>query len=242
MIEPEVPATPELPATAGDPDDDPAGGLDGDVSTGAGVPPSRQVLFVVGGGMILVLVAALGAAALLSTGDTSRPHATSAAADPIVLSPSVDPGSEPASGPASEPAGGPPVGSASPQPGPTPTRAGPTRTPTVQKTTAAPPPVGSQVTSARITVSPDSKQGICDPGNDLVYVHVTITVSQPGVRLRFSVNGGGEHGGIAQSKTYTESWPISVPHTAGDHRIGLKVTAPSSATDTAIYRFTCIGH
>ncbi len=192
--------------------------------------------------MILVLAASLGVAALLSTGDTSRPQATSAAADSIVPSPSVEPGSEPASEPASAPAGGQPAGSASPQPGPTPTKAGPTRAPTTQKTTAAPPPAGSQVTSARITLSPASRQGICDPGTDLVQVHVTITVSQPGVRLRYSVNGGGERSGIAQAKTYTDSWPINVPHVAGDHRIGLKVTAPSSATGSAIYTFTCIGH
>jgi hypothetical protein len=219
VIEPDVPAAPEMPAPAA-------------------APPSRQVLFVVGGGLILVLVAALGAAALInSAGDTGRPRVKSAAADPIVLSPSADPSSDPASAPASEPAGGPTSGPASPQPGPTPTKAGPTRTPTTPKTTAA----GSQVTSARITVSPTSRQGSCDPGNDFVTVHVTITVSQPGVRLRFSVNGGGERGGIAQSTPYTDSWPISVPHAAGEHRVVLKVTAPSSATSTAIYTYTCVG-
>ncbi len=232
MIESEVPATPEPPATVG--------GLDGDVGTGAGgPPPARQVLFVVGGGLVLVLGAALGVAALLPTGNTTRPRATSAAADQIVLSPSVDPGSDMASAPASEP----PAGSASPPPGPaTPTKAGPTRTPTPRNTTAAPPPAGAQVTSARVTVSPDSRQGTCDPGNDLVSVHVTVTVSQPGVRVSFSVNGGADHSGIAQSKTYTDSWPISIPHTAGEHRITLKVIYPSSATDTAIYTYTCIGH
>jgi hypothetical protein len=224
VTEPEEPATPAPPTPAADP---------------AVKPPSRQVLFVVGGGMIAALVASLGVAVLLPNGDPARPHTTSAAADPIVLSPSANPssapGSAPASGPAGEPAASP---SASPKPGPTTTTAGHTRTPTAQKTTAA----GSQVTSARITLSPASTQSHCDPGTDLVTVTVTVTVSQPGVRLRFSVNGGGEHGGIAQSKTYTESWPIFIQHTAGDHRVGLTVTAPSNATDTAIYKVTCVGH
>lgn len=208
----------------------------------AAAPPSRQVLFVVGGGLILVLAAALGVTALISSGDTSPPHAKVAAADHIVPSPPATPPVDASGAPASEPASAPATEPAGSQAAPTPTKAAPTRTPAAPRTTAAPPPAGSQVTAAQITVSPDSKRGFCDPGSDLVTVHVTITVSQPGVRLRFTVNGGGEHGGIAQSKTYTDSFPISIPHVAGEHRVELKVSAPSIASSTAIYTFTCGGH
>jgi hypothetical protein len=68
---------------------------------------------------------------------------------------------------------------------------------------------------------------------------VTITVSVPDVRLRYTVDGGKELGTMMRSKTYTDTWEANAKRAAGTYTSTLKVTAPSAASDTATFRYTC---
>ncbi|MET7418466.1 hypothetical protein [Dactylosporangium sp. NPDC005555] len=206
MIEPEEPSRPVWLT----PEKDPEPAAEG----------SRQTLLLVGGGaVVLVLVAGLAAFALFSGGsEPDRPHARSAAAEPVVA---VSP-AEPAPGESATP------GTAAPSTA----KAAPTPTPTQNK---------PRVTTASISVEPAGMTGPCPrvPRSVRVKVTVTITVSTPEVQVRYTVDGGKEHSATPQSKTYTDSWEAEVRRAAGTSTSTLKVTAPSAASDTATFTYTC---
>lgn len=231
VIESDEPEPPKWLTPDSDPDSPLNSGADGgadsgaDGGSGSSGPGSRQTLLLVGGGaVVLVLVAGLAVFGLYSaTAGTTRPRPKSAAAEPIVLVPSAEPGAE------------------------TPTQAGtpssmPTKTtPAPAKTTVAASPGRSQVTAASFSVEPASASGPCPRMTRYVRVtmKVTITVSVPEVRLRYTVDGGKELGTVMRSKTYTDTWETNVKRAAGTYTSTLKVTAPSAASDTATFTYTC---
>jgi hypothetical protein len=197
---------------------------------GAAGSGSRQTLLLVGGGAaILVLVAGLAAFGLYSASTDAapaHPRPKSAATDPIVLMPTGTEAATPS--PADSPSGttaGAPVRS----------------TPAAAKTTVAASPGKPQVTAASISVEPASVTGPCTRPARYVRVtmKVTITVSVPEVRLRYTVDGGKELGTVMRSRTYTDSWEANAKREAGTYTSVLKVTAPSATSDTATFRYTC---
>ncbi|MEV4508795.1 hypothetical protein AB0K00_07535 [Dactylosporangium sp. NPDC049525] len=228
MIESEQPEPPAwlTPDSDGDSESD-SGSEPG--SHRAGAAGSRQTLLLVGGGaVILVLVAGLAAFGLYSaSADTARPRPKSAATDPVVLVPTgpADPNADPAA-------------EAAPA---TPTATPAKTTPAAAKTTVAASPGKSQVTAASITIEPASASGPCPRSTRYIRVtmKVTITVSVPEVRLRYTVDGGKELGTTMRSKTYTDSWEANAKREAGTYTSVLKVTAPSAASDTATFKYTC---
>ena len=154
-----------------------------------------------------------------------RGRAVSAATDPIVLVPtgSADPDAVAAAEPA------------------TPDSSPAKTTPAAAKTTVTASPGGPRVTAASISVEPASVTGPCPRQERYVRVtmKVTITVSVPDVRLRYTVDGGKELGTMMRSKTYTDTWEANAKRAAGTYTSTLKVTAPSAASDTATFRYTC---
>ena len=68
---------------------------------------------------------------------------------------------------------------------------------------------------------------------------VTISVSVPEVQLRYTVDGGKELSTVMRSRTYTDTWEANVRRAAGTYTPVLKVTAPSAASDTATFKYTC---
>lgn len=193
-----------------------------------GAPGSRQTLLLVGGGaVVLVLVAGLAAFGLYSaSGDTARPRPKSAAADPIVPVPSGTP-----SDLSAEPAAA----------GPSPTGTPAKSTPAAARTTVTASPGRPQVTAASITVEPASVTGPCPRSTRYVRVTmtVTITVSVPDVRLRYTVDGGKELGTTMRSRTFTDTWEANAKREAGTFTSVLRVTAPSAASDTATFKYVC---
>jgi hypothetical protein len=194
----------------------PDSGSDTGSDTGSG---SRQTLLLIGGGAVmLALVAGLAAVGLYSaSADTPRRHPKSAATDPVALVP-TGPGADPAAAPG-------PTGS--------PARS----TPAAARTTVA----ASRVTAASISIEPAGVTGPCPRSTRYVRVtmKVTITVSVPEVRLRYTVDGGKELDTVMRSRTYTDTWESNVRRTAGTYTSVLKVTAPSAASDTATFTYTC---
>jgi len=192
-------------------------------------PGSRQTLFLVGGGaVILVLVAGLAVFGLYSaSNDTTRPRPRSAAADPVVLVPSDDPSG--LTGPTDAP-----DATASPT---VPART----TPSAKTTVTASQSSGPRVTAASISVEPAGVTGPCPRATRYVRVtmQVTVTVSVPDVRLRYTVDGGKELGTMMRSRTYTDTWEANVKREAGTYTSVLRVTAPSVASDTATFKYTC---
>lgn len=237
MIESEQPEPPAwLTPDSGSDGSAGEGGGDGDsdgdpgrhAAAGSG---SRQALLLVGGGaVVLVLVAGLAAFGLYSaSNESARPRPKSAATDPIVLVPSgspTDPNADPAA-----------VSTAEASPAGTPSKSAPA----AAKTTVAASPGRSQVTAASITIEPASVTGPCprSPRYVRVTMKVTITVSVPGVRLRYTVDGGKELGTVTQSRTYTDTWEANARREAGTYTSVLKVTAPSAASDTATFKYVC---
>ncbi len=228
MIESEQPDPPAWLTPDRDSD-----GSDGGADSGDGYPGrhsaggSRQTLLVVGGGaVVLVLVAGLAVFGLYSaSSDTARPRPKSAAADPIMPVPSdsqADPNADL---------------TAVPSPSGTPAKT----TPAAAKTTVAASPGRPQVTGASITVEPASVTGPCPRSTRYVQVRmtVTITVSAPDVRLRYTVDGGKEQGTTMRSRTYTDTWEANAKREAGTYTSVLRVSAPSTASDTATFKYVC---
>ncbi|MFF5227450.1 hypothetical protein [Dactylosporangium sp. NPDC000521] len=177
-------------------------------------PGSRQTLLLVAGGAaILVLVAGVAAFALLgSSSEPSRPRPRSAAAEPVVAV----------------------TASTTPAEAPSAAAAEPSATPKAS-------PAKPHVTAAQISVEPASVTGPCPRSTKYVKVKVTvtITVSSPDVRLRYTVDGGKEHGATPRSRTYTDTWEAEVRRAAGTSTSTLQVIAPSTASDTATFTYTC---
>ncbi|MEV0567225.1 hypothetical protein [Dactylosporangium sp. NPDC050588] len=177
-------------------------------------PGSRlTLLLIAGGAAILVLVAGLAAFALLgSSSEPDRPRPRSAAAEPVVAVAASTAPAGATSPPAAE-----------------------------QSATPKTSPAKPHVTAARISLDPASVTGPCPRSTKYVRVKVTvtITVSSPDVRLRYTVDGGNEHGATLRSKTFTDTWEAEVRRAAGTSTTTLQVIAPSTASDTATFTYTC---
>jgi hypothetical protein len=197
-----------------------------DTDTGGERSGSRQTLLLVGGGaVVLALVAGVAAFGLFSgSDDTARPRPRSAAADPVVLVPSTDPAT----------AG--PEATASPAGPPQQSTPAPART-----SVAAAQSSGPRVTAASISVEPAGVTGPCPRAARYVRVtmKVTVTVSVPDVRLRYTVDGGKELGATMRQRTFTDTWEATFKREAGRHTSTLRVTAPTAASDTATFQYTC---
>jgi hypothetical protein len=174
----------------------------------------RQTLLLVAGGVVVLgLVAGLAGYALLgASSEQGRPRPRSAAAEPVVA---VEPASTAS---------------------PTPSAAEPSAAPTTPAAQQKP-----HVTAAAISIEPASVTGPCPRSKKYVQVKVTVTVtvSVSEVQLRYTVDGGTEHAATVRSRTYTDSWAVDVRRQAGSATTTLKVTAPSAASDTATFTYTC---
>ncbi len=57
--------------------------------------------------------------------------------------------------------------------------------------------------------------------------------------LLWNVDGGKEQGTTMRSRTYTDTWEANAKREAGTYTSVLRVSAPSTASDTATFKYVC---
>ncbi|MFB9448282.1 hypothetical protein Dvina_42955 [Dactylosporangium vinaceum] len=177
-------------------------------------------------GAALVIVLSVGTAlAALTTGDDPRPRPTAARNTPQPVVPE-----DPATtiGPAATAV----RSTASTQPSAV-RSSSPARPTSAAPTTPGPPRVVS------VTVSADPDEFPSCRGSMITRITVRMTLSQPGLPVRYTINESSTVRDTASSTTFVKTTQANVSPIRGDHQVRIAVTQPSTASTSTTISVDC---
>ncbi|MGI5237418.1 hypothetical protein [Dactylosporangium sp. CA-139066] len=189
-------------------------------------PPSegisrRSIALLAAGGLAIIAIAALLVAAL-STGDAAPRRNAAGPETPAPVIP-VSTDSPTMGAPSASPS------SASPRP-------------SVSKTSARPSPSPSADGGARVlsvSVTADPAQFDSCRGTLTTRLTVRMTLSQPGLPVRYTINESMTVRRTASGTSFSETTKVYVAASRGEHQVRIAVSAPSAATATTTVAVDC---
>ena len=181
----------------------------------------RSIALLAGGGLAIVAIAILLVAAL-SSGDLAprRPAAAPETQAPVI-----------------------PVSTDSPTTAaPSVTRSSASPRPTASKTSARPsgspsPTGGGRVLS--VTVTADPAEFTTCRGTLSTRLTVRMTLSQPGLSVRYTINETMTMRATATGTSFSETTKVTVSPRVGEHQVRIAVSAPSAASAQTIVDVDC---